>query len=242
MTSALQKPITSLPCDSGTSANTADVLIEIKQMTWHHVNIWHTLVQPLIDSLFEHWHAGVSAQNARADVGWDWARNYGLTLLHNTACYIPGNQSGLARALALTVNTTDGDEIPVGMLTVVPEFNCNIENVVATRTFAWYLADAPRAFYSTVLGVDPVKGVALALLDCAIQSGFDAGSNGATLLHADPNGGHKLTEFYENRCGMRKLNLGNGSLSLLRRNHAEQYYAMDAAAAVRFCQNFNVRR
>jgi hypothetical protein len=205
---ALETPIRTLPCTDGNQ----DVLVDIEQMTWEHVNLWHTFVQPLINLGFQHWHAGLPAQDARADVGWDWALNYALVLLHNSATYIPGNKSGLARALTLAVTTTGGDQIPIGMLTVVPRFRCDVGGAVQDRTFAWYLADAPKVFYTDVLKVVPVKGVATALLDCAIQTGFDAGQSGETLLHADPNGGEKLTNFYLTHCLMRQVELKTTAL------------------------------
>lgn len=211
-------------------------------MTWQHVNFWHSVVQPLIDQNFQHWGAHVPPQNARADVGWDWARIYGLALLHNTMNFVPGTFSGPARAFAMVVFSDEGLEIPVGMLTVVPEFNCRLENVTRPRTFAWYLADAPMPFYRDALGVGPVVRVAAALLDTAIQSGVGTSSDGSVLLHADPNGGQKLADFYLHRCKMRQLPLDSRPISPLRRKHVDQYFFLSASGAAQFSTQFDNRR
>lgn len=181
-------------------------------------------------------------QDARADVGWDWARIYALALLHNTMSYVPETMSGPARAFAIVVFTDDGLEIPVGMITVVPEFNCRLESVTRLRTFAWYLADAPVSFYRDALGVSPVIQVAAALLDTAIQSGMGTGSDGSLLLHADPHGGQKLADFYLNRCKMRQAPLDNGPVSPLRRKHVDQYFFLSASGAAQFSSQFDHRR
>ncbi|UGQ47825.1 hypothetical protein [Massilia endophytica] len=239
MDAALKRPIKTLPF---AEAGTEDVLVEVRRMTWDHVNVWHSLVQPIINANFRHWHSGIAPGDARADVGWDWGFNYALALLHNAATYVPGNASGPALAMAVTVATVEGREIPIGMLTVVPQFQSTVERQAAQRSFAWYLADAPKAFYTDVLGAVPVKGVASALLDCAVQSGFDAGGSGDTLLHADPHGGEKLQEFYVQRCGMRQVGIDNGPISLFRRRHTDQYFHMDAPTASGFSQRFDARR
>ena len=241
MPNALQNPVTMLPVDSGTTIGQTHVCVAVRGMTWEHVNVWHTLVQPIINLNYQHWSPDVPSDDARADVGWDWGFNYSLMLLHNTCTYIPGNKSGPARALTLVVSTETGEEIPVGMLTVVPKFQCDVGGAARERTFAWYLSDAPKSFYTDVLGVDPLKGVAKALLDCAIQSGLDAAADGATLLHADPNGGTKLKEFYS-RCAMQQVQLTNGPISMLRRTHVDQYFFMDSAAAKNYCSNLDVYR
>jgi hypothetical protein len=211
-------------------------------MTWEHVTFWHTEVQPIIDLHYKHWKANILPQDVRADVGWDWTRIFGLYLLHNTARYIPENQSGPAQALALAVVTADDEEIPIGLLTVVPQFQCTLDNIFGPRTFAWHLADAPVSFYRDKLKAQPVVQVAAALIDTAIQSGLDSGMNGSLLLHADPNGGQRLANFYLQRCRMTQLSLDSPPLSAFRRKNVDQYFYLSAAGAAAFSADFHCRR
>jgi len=237
----LRRPITSLPCKSN-GAPVADVIVKVTAMTWAHATFWHTEVQSLIDKHYQHWQSNVPPQDVRADVGWDWTKILGLHAIHNFAIYIPGNHSGPALALALVVLTQSGEELPIGMLTVVPQFHCSVGNVVGSRTFAWYLADAPISFYRDVLKVEPIVSVAAALIDTAIQSGLDAGMNGSLLLHADPNGGQRLANYYLQRCKMQQLPLNSPPVSPFRRKQVSQYFYMDAARAAAFSADFDCRR
>lgn len=238
MPGALKNPIKRLPLDCPAAA---DVSIEVKAMTWDHVSVWHSVVQPIINANYQHDAVGVDERNVRADAGWDWTFNYALTLLHNSARILPRNVSGPARALTVTITSAAGVEIPVGLLTVVPSFQCNVGNVAGKRAFAWYLADAPKEFY-TRLGISAIKGVARTLVDSAVQSGFDVGGAGNTLLHADPKGGKKLHDFYLIGCGMTQVHVHNGAISVLRRNNPNQYYHMDAPTALKFTSRFDPRR
>lgn len=240
MSGTLTRPIKTL----GLSENQGRIEIKIVPMIWSHIEFWHTYVQPLIDLNYVPSAPGISPQKVRADVGWDWWKNYALCQLHNFATVAPGNYS--SQAIALTVvgvsTSADGNEgahIPIGMLTVVPKFNCNVHNTYIKRAFAWYLADAPSEFYRDTMNVAPVKGVAMTLLDSVIQSGLDAGGNGCTLLHADPNGGQKLVDFYTQKCGMVQLEPGQAVVSFLRRWNIEEYFHMDETQAQRFCANFD---
>lgn len=238
---SLRNPIISLPC-KGEGERVGEVVVKVTPMTWRHVSFWHTEVQSLIDAHYRHWRSDLPMRDVRADVGWDWTKIYGLHLLHNTACYIPGNKSGPALAMALVVITEDDEEIPIGLITVVPEFECTLDHVSGKRTFAWYLADAPVSFYRNVLNTDPVVSVAAALIDTAIQSGIEAGMDGSLLLHADPNGGQRLANFYLQRCKMKQLSLDSGPLSIFRRKNLDQYFYMSAAVAAAFSDDFDCRR
>lgn len=128
------------------------------------------------------------------------------------------------------------------MLTLVPEFHCTLDNVSTTRTFAWYLADAPASFYRKILEIEPVLKVASALIDTAIQCGLDNGKDGSLLLHADPNGGQRLADFYLKRCKMTQLSLGIPPISPFRRKNVDQYFHMSAATAAAFTADFDCRR
>lgn len=143
MNLALKNPVRALPCDVPKSRPDYAVETNVRNMTWEHISFWNTVIQPLINARFRHWQPGVEPQDARADVGWDWARCYGLAILHSATSCVPGNKSGAARALAITVSTLRGAEIPVGMLTAVPQFQSTVGEVTRQRVFTWYPLHVP---------------------------------------------------------------------------------------------------
>jgi hypothetical protein len=131
--------------------------------------------------------------------------------------------------------------VPIGLLTMVPEFVCTVQQHSRPRGFVWYLSDAPREHYAQ-LQVERARGVAPALLDIAIQTRIDLGVDRCTILHADPNGGPDLSAFYR-RCKMNQLPRGQG-ISPLRpgwRNDG-RYFQMDDPTAMQFCAGFDLSR
>lgn len=126
MPNPAKKTVKRLPIDS---AAPEEVVVDLRMMTWSDVTAWHTIIQPIIDATYSHWTLGEDEYKVRADVGWDWSANYSLVLVHNLARLLPNNASGRAFAMSLVVLTDDDEEIPVGMLTAVPEFQCQIEGV-----------------------------------------------------------------------------------------------------------------
>lgn len=237
----LHQPIRQLPCKGSGGVPVPDIVVEAKAMTVSHVNTWHSVIQPIVDSHYQRWSPGQADASTRADVGWDWAHMHALVMLHNAGYALPGGQSGPAYGFALVIHGDGAEEVPIGMLTVVPLFNSTVFGQTRQRTFAWFLADAPGEFYAAI-GLPPVLAVAKALLDTAIQSGLASATDGSLLLHADPAGGPKLPAFYGSRCGMQQLNAGEPAVSLLRRGHTDEYFHFDEAGATRFCQQFDNRR
>ena len=243
MSSILKHPVRSLPC-VGEPPRQTDVPIRVTHMTWRHANVWQALVQPLINRHFRHWRHGMPDAHARADVGWNWHTILGLAVVYNASAAVLSKRSSPALAMAVVISTHQGKEFPIGLLTVVPKFLCNLSGRRAQSSFTWYLAYAPRVLYSERYGLGraPIKGVATTLLDCAIQCGLEAGLPGDMLLHADPHGGLKLRKFYEERCGMQPIDPDNGPISLLRRRHTDEYLQMSAAQAAQFCRKLDPRR
>jgi hypothetical protein len=242
MAITLQHPIRSLPCVAPGSGLTYDAEIEVVAMTRSLIAIWRKHVQVWIDNHYIHWKKGADERDVRADVGWNWFRNYTLAAMHNVATKVPGSKSDVAWAWCIVVSDTSAKQFPIGMLTVVPKFYSNVANDNRQRTFAWYLSDAPSEIYDKVLKVDPVRGVATALLDTAIQSGLDLGADGTLLLHADPAAGPKLVRFYTGRCEMKPLSASNPAVSIIRRWNPEEYFVMDAGKAATFCAKYDLRR
>lgn len=193
---------------------------------------WQNNCQPLIDNNYHRAAEGVPWERTRADVGWNWYDNWTMAALHSIWCQRRG--TGDALALCMVLDSHAQRDIPIGMLTVVPRFFTDALGERRLRTFAWYLADAPREYFES-LGRQTVKGIARTLVDCALQAGYDDGQDGTLLLHADPNGGRKLTEFYRDRLKMTQLPPNSPRVSALRFAKSEEHFHWDAAESGRFC-------
>ncbi|XLZ72110.1 hypothetical protein ABT364_09150 [Massilia sp. SR12] len=210
-------------------------------MTVAHVAFWHTHIQPMIDAGYSIAGPGVDPTSIRADVGWNWYNNFGLIALQNALAHIPGSSAGNGYGATILLRNDAGPDVPIGMLTVVPKFRSLVAAELTARTFAWFLADAPAEFYAE-LGTEPVLGVAKALLDTAMQYGLELGMDGSLLLHADPAGGQRLREFYSQKCNMERLKAKEPAISLLRRQHTDEYFYLDAIRAAKFRKQFDSRR
>lgn len=138
----------------------------------------------------------------RADVRWSWRFNY---YLHSFYSYWCRNyrQGGESKAVCMVVQK-GGRHIPIGMLTLVPDFNCSILGNTKDRAYTWYLSDAPREFYSQALGLKKISHIAHALVDYTVQAGIEANQETTLVLRADADGGDRLKDFYE-RIGLSPL-------------------------------------
>jgi len=237
MLATLKNPIKKLPTPiSGISAE-----VTVQNMKWEHAVFWHNHVQPLIDGNYQHYQSNIPEENVRADVGWNWKSNYLYAIAHTCSTPFPGNHSGPARALIVGVRTKQGGEVPLGMLTVVPKFFCRVAATSETRSFAWFLSDAPAELYDA-LQIQPLRKMAMSLLDTAIQSGLDDGTDGQLLLHADPAGGKKLQRFYRDRCKMIQLQDQSDPVSLLRRTGQDEYFYLSSEGSRVFTAQFDAYR
>jgi hypothetical protein len=205
------------------------------------VRKWHDHVQPLINAKYKPWSRGANERRVRADVHWNWWRIRNYAALHNFATRWRGNKSGKAAACCLKLVGEDAGHAPIGMLTVVPRFNCTVDSVARDRGFIWYLSDAPEEHYHR-LGIEPASGVAKALIDTALRARLDLGLDGATLLCADRRGGSKLRKFYEHGCGMTPVSGRSTKISPLRFSRSGDYFTMDDAAARSFCRRYDANR
>ena len=232
----LSRPIRSLP-SVDENGQTVQVAVTVVPITWGHIKLWETQVQPLVDRHYcHHRNDAPSGPGIRADVGWNWQTIYYYAAVHSLL-YKP------ALAMCLVVKQAGAPEFPIGMLTAVPRLPCTAFGLTRDRGFAWYLADAPTEAYRDVLKVPPVKGVATVLIDCSLQATFDASGEGTHLLHADPRGGPKLTDFYIEKCRMTQLPTTNGPVTtVLRRGNPAEYFHFDDDQAKAFCAAFEARR
>lgn len=236
MSIVLKRPIRSLPIENKSKA----IQVKVKEMTWKHVFYWNKHVQPLINQNYFRAEDESEPEKIRADVGWQWGKYFLMASMQTGYSSTPGVKSGPAHALVIAAINNAGDEIPLGMLTVVPQFYCNVSDLKKIRTFTWYLSDAPGEFYQT-MNLDAVRRVASSLLDTAIQTGLEAGLTGELLLHADKKGGDKLKDFYK-YCGMSELDVDAPRVSILRWQGLDRYFYFDENSSKKFCSKFDLLR
>ncbi|VWD46854.1 hypothetical protein BCO18175_07309 [Burkholderia contaminans] len=211
-------------------------------MTWEHVDFWHDHVQPIIQNHYVKWKEGTGGApttGVRADVDWNWHYYFWLAKWWN-AVRPTARRDQRAVAWCLVVLGDDGKQLPIGMLTAVPAYASPYRGDESELGFVWYLSDAPTEHYLQ-RGIPRVSGVASSLLDTAIQSRLDLVKDAATFLHADPGGGKKLLEFYEDKCGMDPVQ-EDKRISLVRSVTAGQYFAMTHAKALTFAAKFDPLR
>lgn len=187
-------------------------------------------------------HAVDSAKSqarTRADVKWSWRKNY---LLHSTYSkwrrkYFKGGES---KAVCMVVHK-GGRAIPIGMLTLVPDFTCKILDRTKERAFTWYLSDAPREFYSNALGLKKIKLIAHALVDYTVQAGIEVNQETTLVLRSDPDGGDRLREFYTN-IGLAPLPDDHPAISTARFWNKDGYFTLMPEKSMEFCSAMDVYR
>jgi hypothetical protein len=214
--------------------------VDVVEMDESMLGTWCSRVQPRIDAQYGTWPGESDSRLIRADVHWNWRSILRYAQLHNFATRWPGNRSGKAIALCLALAGDGVERMPIGMLTVVPEFSCSVAGVPEHRSFVWFLSDAPAEWYLD-LRIQPARGVAKVLIDTALQTRIDLGLDAACLLHADPSGGEKLLGFYEQGCGMVRVD-GSHRVSALRPMRPGEYFQMDDVRARSFCSKLDSNR
>ncbi|WP_322070605.1 hypothetical protein [Paraburkholderia bannensis] len=247
--SELKHPIKSLPFKALLDDGAGSYQIGIRPMITADVHYWNRHVQPLIKAQYDEWpasvpldclrHTDVDVGAIRADVHWDWERIFLLAKCHNFLRPLADVRER-AHAWCLELAGADGG-VPVGLLTAVPVYASPILGDGSKLGFVWYLADAPTEFYVT-MRLDPVAGVARALIDTAIQMRLDLGVDASVFLHADPKGGRKLIEFYGGRCGMKRVDKPKRYISPFRRGMPGEYFYLDDEAGRAFCAAHDARR
>jgi hypothetical protein len=245
----LKRPLRSLPFYGSLNGRTGSCLINIRHMAAADVRYWNRHVQPLIKAQYDEWPAsvpvdwlhpaGMDLGAIRADVDWDWERIFLLAKCHNYLRPLSSAREQ-AHAWCLELSGTGGG-VPIGLLTAVPAYGSPVQGDPSKMGFVWYLADAPAEFYVT-MRLDPVAGVARALIDTAIQMRLDLDDDAAVFLHADPKGGRKLIEFYGERCGMTRIDNPKRYISPFRRAVPDEYFYLDDQAGRRFCATHDDRR
>lgn len=184
-------------------------------MTQNLANYWHENVQPLIDT----------GTDKRADNGWNWPVFFRwYTVLGNWLF-------GRCGSLVIGVKSPKGNFVPVGMLMYINEYKLPLWSESGVQaTFAWYLTAAPKAFLRKHFTDALPKRLTQLVVDSARTTSFVSDYGGTLWLHAAPQGGSELFDFYKDDCS---LGVIPKSVRLKRRkNDGRYFYACEALAKV----------
>jgi hypothetical protein len=208
--------------------------IKILPLSWELANRWHTEVQPIINKNYQHWAPGCQERLVRADVGWSWPRIKALRLLHDVGHV--ASLTTFTKELCVTVEF-EGKDFPIGMLTLVPKYKCNVERW-GFKGYMWYLSSAPQEVFIDTFRDDIIGGVAKTLIDCAILASYNEDGDGSLLLHADSKGGIVLHKYYiKNK--FKQVPEKNGRITNYRWRNRTQYYHLSAHEAKRLVDYHN---
>ncbi|WP_339535242.1 hypothetical protein [Pseudomonas hunanensis] len=175
----------------------------------------------------------------RADVNWSWSSRFVMHRVNSWLCQL-NSKGGESKAICMVVRK-GGREIPIGMLTLVPSFTCKIFGLKKPRAYTWYLADAPREFYSRALGLKKITNVARALLDYTVQVGIEANQETTLVLRADTGGGQRLKDYYQG-IGMTPLPDDHPVISPARLLARKGYFKLRPEHSKEFCSVMDVYR
>lgn len=121
----------------------------------------------------------------RADRDWDWRWQIPLLAFGG----------GLARRPRMFQLCLAADDFPVGMLALL-ENERWIGDHTQSAVYVWYLAGAPAA---AVADRGAPKWLTTAMLDVAVAVGLNGAAQGRLWLHAAPEGGTPLLDWYRGR-------------------------------------------
>jgi len=156
-------------------------------MSLEHALFWEARIQPVIDF-----------DPNRVDQGWNW-------LLYLPLSKLTGNvlqRSPVGYCIGIVASEEDYF-IPCAMLQLLGRYPA-LNDHDKTSAFTWFLSTAPKA---ALLELDEYhlsenripKRLGSIALDVAVTHSFNHGDHGRTGLHADPKGGDRLLEWYQER-------------------------------------------
>jgi len=127
----------------------------------------------------------IEDDDTRADHEWDWRWEIPLIAFGG----------GLARRPRMFQLCLAADDFPVAMVALL-ENERWIEDHSQPAVYLWYLAGAPAAAFT---GRDAPKLLTAAALDIAVTVSLNGPPNGRLWLHAAPEGGASLLNWYAAR-------------------------------------------
>ncbi|ELB2035716.1 TPA: hypothetical protein ACVU4C_001000 [Vibrio parahaemolyticus] len=200
--------------------------ITITEATMKHIEFWHENVQKTY----------VKKDDKRADKKWNWVWNFkfykrlmGL-LRQSPKCY------------CICMNKR-GRFIPLGLVLLAGEYPY-LENHEENSSFIWYLTTAPKAFLLNYLDEKEIPDISNITVDIGVTLSFQNSHEGKMGLHAAPEGGQWLIDFYEG-CSLKQLDpdarLPNGIRKFIAKNDGRYFY-FDSQSAFAFSTSLDSLR
>jgi hypothetical protein len=181
------------------------VELEVREMEEDDIVWWKDNVQPSINARSED----------RADKGWNW------DWISRVVLKVGGFLSQDPRCLVVSLK----DEptfvcAMIGLVRVYPQ------PLHAASSFLWYLSSAPGEVFSS-FGYSRPSGLGEVGIDiCIVEALRKYGYDGGVWLHAAPEGGDRLMNWYNTTLGMSRLP-EDLPLSYSRRNDGRYFYGYD---------------
>ena len=127
------------------------------------------------------------------------------------------------------IRVVNAYQVPCAMVQLVARYPA-LDDRREASVFLWYLADAPAKALEPLLPVSLMpKMLGTVALDIAVTHSFNENLAGRTGLHAAPEGGDTLTEWYSSR-GMANLPKSANRPSMFRANDGRYFYYTPSAA------------
>ena len=168
------------PTESGNEAG-----IRVSRLTPQHVLWWHGRVQPIIDD-----------DPARVDRGWNW-------LLYASFSALAGSVFSRSPVGYCVGLERDDRFVPCALAQLLGDYPA-LNDHDQRSTFTWFLTTAPEAAMLGLpeygLSEDRVpKRLGTITLDVAVTHSINHGGRGRMSLHADPDGGERLLQWYKDK-------------------------------------------
>lgn len=182
------KFVCSAPSQSG-----GRVAVDVVDLDLYMAKYWHKHIQPIINQ-----------NKSRTDCGWDWRKIY----IGSTALGSAFRQSPDGLVIAINMAPKFAALVPVAMLQMANNYP-HFMNHGERSSFVWYLTQAPvnvlRELKDPASGLryftdDNIpKNLGSLALDCSIIMSLLEENDGRLGLHAAPQGGQDLIDWYEKK-------------------------------------------
>jgi hypothetical protein len=171
---------------AGTEEKPVEAPIEWDEITWDHVNVWHTYIQPY-----------ASANKRRADRMWDWPFFFHVLIpLYTLRGHMP-------KAYAAMTYSRKGEAVPIGMLFMLTSYP-RIDGRGDKAIFTFFLTTAPKNALQK-LDVDQIPDLGRYLIDCGLVLSVNNEMNGHYWLHSTKKGKEWLMKYYLNDCKLKQF-------------------------------------
>lgn len=192
--------------------------IQIKEANAEVLNYWHKNVQlAFINKMVD----------TRADGGWNWPK---IVRRNSIIANVRGQRPKCYSAGVVI----KGRFIPLSLVFLAENYPA-LYDKSQNSSFIWFMASAPESFFTTVMSHPKIASFGKICIDIGVTSSINNLNRGVIGLHAAPEGGSKLIDYYESKCDLKSLDK-NVSISLIRRNDGRYFY-LDPNSAFNFSHN-----